>query len=466
VRRCVRAWLLFLWAVAAVAETPADFAFGLPIEASGPQALFQLELPQAVYEGVLRADLADLRVFNAVGEPVPHAFLPRATASHARRLPLRLPFFALRGDAVAGVEGLEVRIERDAGRAVVTMNGRQQVPARAAALLGYLVDASTLQQPLRGLALELPSGLDDVVMRVRVEASDDLARWTTLVADAPVLRLQAGGQRLEQLRLEFPPHQARYLRLSWPGSPRPLPLAGLLGEPGDALVEAPRRWKQVAAMAPSEKAGEYLFDLGGQFPVDRLRLILPQPNTVAVVEILSRPRANAPWQRVLLTTVYRLGQGRQETVNPDLAVATASDRHWLLRVDQRGGGFGVGAPQLAVGWVPQRLVFTARGDAPFVLAYGSSRAGPAAYPIATLLPGYRGDDVGEPIAFPIGSARTGRVQTLAGESATREAIDWKRWTLWASLLLGVALLAWMAWRLARQLAAAPTPPSDAESGET
>jgi hypothetical protein len=96
-------------------------------------------------------------------------------------------------------------------------------------------------------------------MRVRVEASDDLARWTTLVADAPVLRLQAGGQRLEQLRLEFPPRQAKYLRLSWPGSPRPLPLAGLIGEPGDVLVEAPRLWKQVAAIAPPGKPGEYVF---------------------------------------------------------------------------------------------------------------------------------------------------------------------------------------------------------------
>ena len=463
-RRCVRAVLLCLWVVAALAEGPADFAFGIPIETRGPQALFQLELPQTVYEGVLRADLADLRVFNAAGEPVPHAFLPRATATHEKRQSLRLPYFALRGDAVAGVEGLEVRIERGAGRAVVTMNGRQQVPARADTLLGYLVDASSLQQPLRGLALELPSGLDDVVMRVRVEASDDLARWTTLVADAPVLRLQAGGQQLEQLRLEFPPRQARYLRLSWPGSPRPLPLAGLIGEPGDVLVEAPRLWKQVAAMAPPDKPGEYVFDLGGQFPADRLRLLLPQPNTVAAVEILSRPRTNAAWQRVLLTTAYRLGQGSQETVNPDLAVATVSDRHWLLRVDQRGGGLGVGMPQLAVGWVPQRLVFAARGDAPFLLAYGSSRAALAAYPIATLLPGYRSDDTEQPGNFPLGSASTGRVQTLAGESASREAIDWKRWTLWASLVLGVALLAWMAWRLARQLAAARPP--DAGSDDT
>ena len=55
------AWGLLLLTGLAVAEAPADFAFGVPLAASGPQALLQVELPPAVYEGVVRADLADLR---------------------------------------------------------------------------------------------------------------------------------------------------------------------------------------------------------------------------------------------------------------------------------------------------------------------------------------------------------------------------------------------------------------------
>jgi hypothetical protein len=230
-------------------------------------------------------------------------------------------------------------------------------------------------------------------------------------------------------------------------------LAGLAGEPGEAVVEAPRQWKQVAGSAVSDKAGEYAFDLGGQFPVDRLRLLLPQPNTVASVEVLSRARGNDPWQRVALSSVYRLGAADQEVVNPDLwSPRPVSHRYWLLRVDQRGGGLGAGVPVLAAGWVPQRLVFTARGAAPFQLAYGSSSAGPAAYPIATLVPGYRAEDEEQGWRpLPIGRASSGSPHRLAGESATRVAIDWQRWTLWGSLLLGVALLAWMACGSARQL---------------
>ena len=66
-----------------------------------------------------------------------------------------------------------------------------------------------------------------------------------------------------------------------------------------------------------------------------------------------------------------------------------SERFWLLRVDQRGGGLGTSTPTLYAGWVPQKIVFAARGNAPFQIAYGSPRASPAAYSVETLVPGWR-----------------------------------------------------------------------------
>ena len=51
----------------------------------------------------------------------------------------------------------------------------------------------------------------------------------------------------------------------------------------------------------------------------------------------------------------------------------------------------------------------------------------------------------------IGVARAADPQQLGGEAARRERVDWKRWTLWGSLVLGVVVLGWMALRLARQI---------------
>ena len=46
------------------AERASDFAYAVPIDIDGNGALYQLELPQSVYEGAVHGDLSDLAVFN------------------------------------------------------------------------------------------------------------------------------------------------------------------------------------------------------------------------------------------------------------------------------------------------------------------------------------------------------------------------------------------------------------------
>ena len=157
-------------------------------------------------------------------------------------------------------------------------------------------------------------------------------------------------------------------------------------------------------------------------------------------------------------TVYRLVRDGDELTSADIEVDPTSDRYWLARVDQRGGGIGGGPLGLGVGWMPHRLVFALRGAGPFRLAYGSRDAKSTAFPIVTLVPGYKGEEeleLGRGATAPrlvIGGARAAAdPQRLGGDAVTRERIDWKRWTLWASLVLGVAVLGWMALRLGRQM---------------
>ena len=46
------------------AERAEDYAYGIPIHADSKEALQEIEIPAAVYRGVTRSDLGDLRVFN------------------------------------------------------------------------------------------------------------------------------------------------------------------------------------------------------------------------------------------------------------------------------------------------------------------------------------------------------------------------------------------------------------------
>jgi len=184
---------------------------------------------------------------------------------------------------------------------------------------------------------------------------------------------------------------------------------------------------------------------------------------VASLDVLSRSKPADPWRRVTAATVYRLLRDGDELTSADIAVASAADRYWLVKIDQRGGGIGGGPLGLSAGWVPHRLVFASRGTGPFQLAYGSRDAKATAFPIATLVPDYKGEEELElrraetgaaSSGVAIGVVRAADPQQLGGEAARRERVDWKRWTLWASLVLSVVVLGWMALRLARQISRA------------
>ncbi|HXV49700.1 MAG TPA: DUF3999 family protein, partial [Candidatus Binatia bacterium] len=136
--------------------------------------------------------------------------------------------------------------------------------------------------------------------------------------------------------------------------------------------------------------------------------------------------------------------------SPEILVPVNSARYWLVRVDQKGGGIGGGVPGLQIGWVPQKLVFAARGAGPYQLAYGGSRVAPAAFAIESLIPGYNTD-----AEFKVKPAALGEPTTLAGTARLRAPVDYKNIALWSTLIVGVALLGWMAFRLSRQITKTP-----------
>jgi hypothetical protein len=472
-------WLipLALISVAApAAEKPSDFAWSLPIEADGSDDSYQFDLPSALYRGIARRDAGDLRVFNAAGEVVPHGFHHQTSAQAAKPQPRALTPFPLKGIAAQGVDSLHVRLERSGGKTIFQLDQRTGGGKTPAAVLGYLLDATALDQPMQALELSVTAPID-YAGRVRVEASMDLARWDIIVAGAPLLSLEHAGAKLEQRRVEFAPLKTKYLRLSWTGLPAEARLNNVLAETNVSPVAIARQWDAVTGVAVADKPGEYSFDLSGNFPVDRLRLGLPQQNTLAQVEFLSRNRASDPWRLASRGVVYRLHRQGAEILSPEISIATNPDRYWLLRVDQKGGGLGAGDPRLLAGWVPHRLVFVARGGSPFTLAYGNRDAVPSNYAMDTLVRGYDA----KPGATGLEQVKMTQVASvpptrlkspdlqlpavLGGAVIARDSVEIKKVILWFGLVAAVLLLGWMAWRLLRRMDAVPrkdTPPSGAE----
>ena len=126
------------------------------------------------------------------------------------------------------------------------------------------------------------------------------------------------------------------------------------------------------ARAGRRHARQYLFDTDGAYPVDRVRIDLPQPNTVARATLQSRADAQAPWRDVAGAVLFRLQGKAGEQRNPPLEFAANTDRAWRIVVDMRNGGFGGGQPAVAIGWHPAALTFVARGTPPFTLGVGDA----------------------------------------------------------------------------------------------
>ncbi|WP_197330615.1 DUF3999 family protein, partial [Ralstonia solanacearum] len=211
-------------------------------------------------------------------------------------------------------------------------------PAQASAR-AWLLDLSPLREAVTAVVVGLPAV--EFQGGVSVQASDDLQHWSP-VTRAALFRLTNQGSTLVQDRIELAGVHARYLRLTWQGKP-PAPdtvrvelAAGAPAVPADSGIQ----WRAGLAPAQVPGAGDYLFDTGGVFPVERVKIRLPQTNTVVQATLSARADARAPWRPVTSVRLFRLagagGQGEQES--PAIVVPATGERYWRLQVDTRSGG--------------------------------------------------------------------------------------------------------------------------------
>ncbi|MCC6196743.1 MAG: DUF3999 domain-containing protein [Burkholderiales bacterium] len=443
-----------LVAVTAHAEEPSDYAFGVPVAAAAGATYLRVALPPAVYEGVVSRDLADLRVFNAAGEVVPFALVPQASPARERPPPIALPMFPLYADRDRpGVEGINLTVVRNAAGTIVSFDASDAGNAPGRTLVGYVLDASAQDEPLVSLTFALPDRSNASSMRMRIDAGDDLAAWRTVDRDATLVNLVHDGQRLTRDRVDFAPTKAKYLRLSWtPGRPV-IEFTAVTGERGERMVEPPREWRAVAGTPVKDRPGDYEYDLGGAFPVDRIAVDLTVPNSIVPVSVFARRAPAEAWLTMGTTVFYRLAQpDGGDVASAPFAVTGDGRRYWLIRVDSRAGVAG-GTMPARFGWRPQEIVFAARGAGPFTLAFGRFDATRGALPIETLVPDYA--RAGMASLANVALAQAGSRVVLGGPERAQKAADVMRWALWAALVAGVLVLGWMAWRLVRDMSAKP-----------
>ena len=425
-------------------ETPADFTTQVPLSISGSGPWYRLELPLAVQLNARQADLSDVRVFNAAGEPQAYALSRQSSQRTESRNVTDVKWFPLYAADTQQALPDVVMKATTAGTLVEIKPSTATKPGKQV-LRGWVLDASAIKAPLQQLSLDW-SREQEGFQRFSIEASDDLQHWDAW-GDGQVARLSFADERVEQHDVSLPGQPARYLRLVWQGQAAPLLTSAKLVSATSSSLPLPWVWSQPLT-GMRLKAGEYSWQLPMGLSIERLRIELKQPNTLAPVTLVGRRDSKQAWQPLSNGLLYRLTQNGKDVVQDELQLPGQPVAELKLQVDERGGGLGVEAPALRFAVRATQLVFLARGEPPFTLALGSVSAKAANLPLSTLIPDYNAERL-----KTVGQAKVvGEVVVTspATAAAVEAGTDWKKLGLWAVLLLGVAALGAMAYSLLRK----------------
>jgi hypothetical protein len=434
---------------ASAAATPVsknDYASGMSVRANYAQPMIETVLPDDVYRVVTRADLGDLRVFNADGMPVPHAFCAAPSSLAPRVTEKPLPVFVLSGREHGDDNSSRVAVETSSGTRVNVEEPTAPAPELVSGLI-HIIDARDTQ-PLRAIRFDWrsPDGASEV--KVRIETSNDLDRWHIVVPATTLLLARQGEQELRRERIELFGREYQYLRVQRIDAGPPLILNSVTAEQVAAAEEIEPLWFNATATSPAEPDVLY-FDAQHMAPVTYARVRLPEQNSTVNVSLQSRPDEQSSWRSRWSGESYLIVSDTVRRESPPAQFQATTDRYWRLQV--------LKDPQvhrnltLELGYRPAKLRFLAQGAGPFTVAFGSRRAEPAQPApcdglLANMSVADREQMIEQGFVDPV--VQLGGADALKSPPKKTPA---KVVVLWVVLVVGVALLVAMALSLLKRV---------------
>ncbi len=451
-KRTIIMLIVLIWppAIWADGPHPDDFAFGYQLSVDKFGSLYKITLPEDVYQNVTRNDLGDLRVFNTHGEVVPHVLQFRQSDRAKAPEQLSLPFFPVFQPKGKSDKPLSLNVKTNAAGAIIMVTGKTDTDATSK-ISAYLIDVSHIKKTISELQLHWEGADSHFITTVSVSYSQDLSAWHTLVRAATLTEMLYGNHKLEQRRIHLPLRQAPYLRLQWPAGATDVHLTDVRGTVINKVISRPRRSFTLSGVRDADNLRVFHFDSKGVFPADQVNVRLPQINSLIQAVVKSRQNADDPWRQRCRGVFYNLRMDQTDMQNPVFSSALTTDRYWRLEILSDTGGMGNNPPRLELGWTPNDLVFLARGESPFTLAFGNADMRPPAPTDNLLLEPLQNKTKPASLIRPAHIKE--RIQ-LGGASRLNPMpppIPWKQWLLWVILVAGVVFLGFMAWNLYRQM---------------
>ncbi len=449
---------IVIWSMQlATAESlsPDDFAFNAPLQepkVNQQASLRQVILPVSVYEQVQRTDLGDVRVFNADGQIVPHQIqLVKKTASVQKRA---LAVHPLSEEQSKNPANIQVIINQQADKN--QLNIQQQLgaatgkPHPVESL--YILENKNRQGRLCQLTLAWKATQDNVIAPLSLQSSNDLQNWRLLGSGLNVSRFitrPGSGAYHADNHVDFDCTQDKYLRLRWLKPEQRNILVAAQGHYQHG-VQPTLQWKNLGKPV-YDKDGNWLFENDSVAALTKMAFVAPQNGLIYKGSLYSKHDKTSPWRLIRHVNQYRLklgDKGQGDVSSKPIELSQNQDRYWKLDIDNEARLRQDQLPDIRVAWRQKQLVFLVQGKSPFTLAYGNPSVEPVSdLGLTQLLHGIDSTGV-TPETVSLGKAH--RVAAYH-PAQTEKPIPWKTIGLWIVLLLGTAVLGYMALSLYRQM---------------
>jgi len=424
-----------------------DFAFGNEIVITDQKSVVQITLPEDVYKTAINPSLSDLGIFNSHNEVVPHVFVAPAVKTIEKELPSEaltlFPIYGEKGEQ-NGFENIKVSTSNNG--AIVNIQNNKQTNNNKI-ITGYLIDTSKIKHPINKLQFSVDDLQENQLIKISVEGSNDLKTWNTIGSEDVLGKFEINNEKLIRNELALHGSKYKYYRLAWSSHDGvKLNAAKAIFIKSEEKQKENLQWMNVASKKienPQHKT-LYEYDLGGYYPICAVRVKFADQNSTADLSIEAAANEKGPWTAIESVNFFTLMKDNTNLAKLQADFDPQKFRFWRVMLNSNMAGVGSHFPEISFGWQPISLRFLARGVGPFTLAYGSSTT--------ENLP--QTDLINSEMTKEVGTGTLKEKIALGGPEklvvVEKSEYPWKKIMLWSLLLMGVALLGFMAFQVKKQ----------------
>ena len=440
-----------------LAVSESDFAYKADLDTKKTTPYYELVIPEIVYKQISRDDLGDIRVLNAAGDVVPHGIRDIAVEQMNKQYTESVAYFPLYESSPSMPGGLHLKIQRSSSGEVIDIKSSDAERNASDKLTGYLLDLRKWNQSIDAIKIDWDVEKDSSFIRkLEISVSDDLSKWKLVSSDKTLVNLSYQKHSLIENTLELPVAKAKYLRITYADGKPGLELTGIKVSNTKSSQNTKQNWKGVTVKKTSNdvssKEGEYFFKHELKTAINKIRIKLPENNTVVNASVMSKTSQDKTWRLRGSSMLYRLSVDGVEIQHTDVIIPRSTDTDWKIKVDQQGGGLGAGLPEIELAWQPQQLIFVARGNAPYKLVWGSARVSPVTLNADQIMVGVNKSNRTSMLSNAVWLANTVSPVNLNSLEAEKTPVNWRQILLWSVLIVAAILLVWMAVRLMGKMA--------------